>query len=123
MGRALASAGVGFLAYVVGVTLAFLLMLLLFQGVGTTGGPPRGGDLTFKIAWSVMAFLIAPGAAAAVAALLSGLLHLRGQWLLGSVAIALFLYGLTLGLSARPISVGNECEVGVAWPVSVPGCD
>jgi hypothetical protein len=93
----------GCLGYVFGGAAAAVLVELLVMAVGTSGDP-RGGETVFKIAWSAAVFGIGPSVAVAVPLAIGRRLDLEGLVL--------------------PLSVGNDCRVGVKWPVtSVPGCD
>lgn len=53
-------------------------------------------------------------------------LTLANQWKLslgGSLVVALLLCSLVYWLLANRVSVWNDCAVGLAWPISVGGCD
>jgi len=110
----------GGLGYVFGGAVAAALVEVLVMAVGTSGDP-RGGDTVFKIAWSAAVFGFGPLVAVAVPLAIGR--RLEREALVVAIVLALALYGLTASILALPLSVGNDCRVGVAWPVSVPGCD
>ena len=118
----------GGLGYVFGGAVATALVVGLIMAVGTTGHPGttvdlRGGDTLFKVAWSVAVFGIGPLGAAAFPLAIGGR-RLQREALAIAVVVALALYGLTAWVLAPTLSAGNDCLVGVTWPItSVAGCD
>jgi len=106
---------------------AAALVVVLTIAVGTTGHPGttvplRGGDTVFKVAWSAAVFAIGPLVAVAVSVVLGR--RLEREALVVAVVVALVMYGVTALVLAPTLSSGNNCLVGVTWPVtSAPGCD
>ena len=114
---------IGGFAFLFGGAVAAALVLLLVIAVGTSGDP-RGGETVFKVAWSIAAFGIGPLGAAALSVVVADRLRLGTGVLALSVAAALLLYALTAWKVATPLSLINDCNVGVTWPdASIPGCD
>ena len=113
----LALGGFGFLF---GGVVAAALVALLLMGVGLSGDP-RGGETTFKIAWSAAVFGFGPFAAMAFSVAVGSRLRLNSVL---AVLAALALYSLVVWLVWAPLSGGNDCHVGVKWPdTSVLACD
>lgn len=67
--------------------------------------------------------LIALGGIVTAAAVSAKLASWWSQPLAASLLLALFLCGLAYGFLARPVSLMNDCHVGLAWPVSAVNCD
>lgn len=119
--RAMLSLVCGGLGYVFGGVVATALVVALIIAVGTTGDP-RGGETFFKVAWSAIVFGIGPLGTIAFPLAIGG--RRVGPEALVAIAIALALYGFTAWELAPMLSAGNDCMVGVTWPItSVTGCD
>ena len=103
-------------AAIIGIALALIGNFLLVRLMeGNSSGSSR--EMTFKIALSVIAL-----GGLAVAAFLSLRFGQRDHLVFG-VVLALVVVVVGYSLLALPVSVGNECATGIAFPIGVPGCD
>jgi multisubunit Na+/H+ antiporter MnhE subunit len=118
MDRILAPIAIGFVGLVVGIVLDWVGIFLLVQ---TMDDSLTGADVTI--------YQLFFGLITAVGVLAAGLssLGLASWWRYspaGSLFAALLLCGLIYAILAAPVSVMNDCAVGLAWPVtSIGGCD
>ncbi len=112
--------GVGFLSYIFGAIISSGgVSLLLIGALGMTTSINGKGVVVFEGLFSLM-ILLGIVSAASFPLLFT---KLKGLELFASLFQAIFLYGLTLTLIAPSLSVMNDCAVGIAFPLSVVGCD
>jgi len=120
--RIVLSLFLGGFGFLFGGVVTTSLVVLLLIGVGLSGDP-RGGETTFKIAWSVVVFGIGPFATLVLPMAL-GSRRVKPEALTLAIVVALASYGFAVWELAPMLSAGNDCMVGVTWPVtSVAGCD
>jgi len=117
MNRILVPIAIGIVGVSIGIAFDWLGIFLLVQAMDDS---LTGADAT--------TYQVVFGLIAAVGVLAAGVSSIvLASWSryspAGSLVVAFLLCGLVYGLLATPVSVVNDCAVGISWPVSVGGCD